>query len=140
MFRYNIVINRVVDGDTIDVDIDLGFDVWLKNKRVRLAQFDAAESRTSDKVEDAVGEYTRDLIKYRYPECTSGVLQSEEFHRGKYGRIIGNIVTEHGLSWSGFLLDLDLVVAEKTHQSAKTAFWHGRYEELLEQGLIGKHE
>ena len=48
MYEYKVRIVKVVDGDTVDVDIDLGFDVWLKNQRVRLYGIDTPESRTRD--------------------------------------------------------------------------------------------
>ena len=51
MYEYPCKIKRVIDGDTVDVDIDLGFDVWLKKQRVRLYGVDTPESRTSDKEE-----------------------------------------------------------------------------------------
>ena len=50
MYQYKAIITKVIDGDTVDVDIDLGFDVWLKNQRIRLYGIDTPESRTSDKV------------------------------------------------------------------------------------------
>ena len=50
MYEYRATIIRVVDGDTVDVDIDLGFGVWLKDERVRIMGIDTPESRTSDKV------------------------------------------------------------------------------------------
>ena len=55
MYHYKAVLVRVIDGDTIDVDIDLGFDVWLKKQRVRLAGIDATESRTRNKAEKVLG-------------------------------------------------------------------------------------
>ena len=55
MYEYRANINRVVDGDTVDVDIDLGFGVWMKDERVRLAGIDTPESRTRDKVEKKFG-------------------------------------------------------------------------------------
>ena len=51
MYEYRATIRRVVDGDTVDVDIDLGFGVWLKDERVRIMGIDTPESRTRDKVE-----------------------------------------------------------------------------------------
>ena len=47
---------RVVDGDTVDVDIDLGFGVWMRNQRIRMYGIDTPESRTSDKVEKVYGK------------------------------------------------------------------------------------
>ena len=54
-YLYKCVVTRVVDGDTVDVDVDLGFDVWLKKQRVRLAGIDTPESRTRNLAEKALG-------------------------------------------------------------------------------------
>ena len=51
VYNYKCTLVKVVDGDTIDVDIDLGFDVWLRNQRVRLHGIDTPESRTRNKAE-----------------------------------------------------------------------------------------
>ena len=55
MYEYKCKLVKVVDGDTIDVDIDLGFGVWMRNQRIRLYGIDTPESRTSDKVEKVFG-------------------------------------------------------------------------------------
>ena len=52
MYEYKVKIIKIIDGDTVDVDIDLGFGVWLRNERVRLYGIDTPESRTRDKVEN----------------------------------------------------------------------------------------
>ena len=57
MYEYNCKIVRVVDGDTVDVDIDLGFGIWKKKERIRLYGIDTPESRTSDKEEKIYGNY-----------------------------------------------------------------------------------
>lgn len=59
MYEYKAVISRVVDGDTVDVDIDLGFNVWLKKQRIRLYGIDTPESRTRDKVEKVFGNLAK---------------------------------------------------------------------------------
>ncbi len=51
MYLYKAKLVRVIDGDTIDLDIDLGFDVWLKKQRIRLAGIDSPECRTKNKAE-----------------------------------------------------------------------------------------
>ena len=63
MYEYKCVIDRWVDGDTVDVDIDLGFDVVLKKQRVRLYGIDAWESRTRDKEEKAKGLEAKEFCK-----------------------------------------------------------------------------
>ena len=55
MYEYRCKVKRVIDGDTVDIDIDLGFGVWLKGERVRLYGIDTPESRTRDKVEKIYG-------------------------------------------------------------------------------------
>ena len=55
MYEYKCKLVKVVDGDTIDVDIDLGFGVWMRNQRIRLYGIDTPESRTYDKVEKEYG-------------------------------------------------------------------------------------
>ena len=55
MYEYRANLVKVVDGDTVDVDIDLGFGVWLRDERVRIMGIDTPESRTRDKVEKLFG-------------------------------------------------------------------------------------
>jgi micrococcal nuclease len=63
MYEYHVKkVNNIVDGDTIDVDIDLGFDISFSS-RVRLAGIDTPESRTTDKVEKALGLESKEYLK-----------------------------------------------------------------------------
>ena len=63
MYEYRCKVIKVVDGDTVDVDIDLGFGVVLTDERVRVMGIDTPESRTSDKVEDIFGEAAKARVK-----------------------------------------------------------------------------
>ena len=89
MFYYAVEVLRVVDGDTVDVRIDLGFNVWHKC-RVRLMGINAPESRTRDKEEKARGlaakQYVKDILKKHSDEF---ILHSQGV--GKYGRCLGEI-------------------------------------------------
>ena len=67
MFEYNCKIVRVVDGDTVDVDIDLGFDVWLKKQRIRLYGVDTPESRTRDLEEKKYGFAAKAVVEKHIP-------------------------------------------------------------------------
>lgn len=143
MYEYNGIINRVIDGDTIDLDIDLGFDVWMKGSRVRLVGLDAPESRTRDKKEDALGEYAKELITEAFPEGERCVLQSMGFNRGKYGRVIGDVcvttivaTAECRTWWSSVLKNNKLCIPELTSQEEKTAYWHRRYSEMVGGGIL----
>ena len=90
MFEYYVKkVTKVVDGDTIDVDIDLGFDISFSS-RVRLAGIDTPESRTTDKAEKALGLEAKAYLKHAIESATSVVIKTEKMDSSeKYGRILG---------------------------------------------------
>ena len=88
MYTYNIKLDRVIDGDTIDAKIDLGFDVWVK-KRVRFLGVNTPESRTRDLEEKARGLAAKDRVKQLLEGCTRIQLTSHGV--GKYGRCLGEL-------------------------------------------------
>lgn len=95
MYQYKAIITRVIDGDTVDVDIDLGFEVWLRNQRIRLYGIDTPESRTSDKVEKVFGNLAKEKILSFCPVGEHIVLQTKaDDSRGKYGRILGELIVD----------------------------------------------
>ena len=84
-------VGRVVDGDTIDADIDLGFDISL-TKRIRLAGIDTPESRTRDLEEKKLGLDAKYWLKHRLHDADDIVIRTEKpDSTEKYGRIIGNL-------------------------------------------------
>jgi micrococcal nuclease len=84
-------IHKVVDGDTIDADIDLGFDISL-TKRIRLAGVDTPESRTTDAKEKALGLEVKEWLKKRLEGATDILIKTElPDSTEKYGRIIGHL-------------------------------------------------
>ena len=89
-FVYNATIERVIDGDTIDVTLDLGFSVKLHKQRVRLAGIDTPESRTRNLEEKALGLKAKD----RLIELCVGSFKIKSLGKGKYGRILGIPYTE----------------------------------------------
>ena len=92
MYEYNCKIDRVVDGDTVDVDIDLGFDVWMLKQRIRLYGVDTPESRTRDKVEKVFGNLAKEFVEKRLPVGSKQVLRTKLDGKGKFGRILGEFV------------------------------------------------
>lgn len=93
LYQYRCRINRVIDGDTLDVDIDLGFDMHLRNARIRLVGVDCPEIRTRDLVEKHYGELATEFVKDRFPEGQRAVLLSREWRRNDpFGRILGDFV------------------------------------------------
>ena len=99
MYEYKAKVLRVVDGDTVDVDIDLGFGIWMKKERVRMMGIDTPESRTRDKVEKAFGLASKNRLKELLPVGSIAVLKTEidrsgEDKKGKFGRILGDFIIE----------------------------------------------
>jgi micrococcal nuclease len=95
MYEYNCKIVRIIDGDTVDVDIDLGFAVWLKKQRIRLFGVDTPESRTRDALEKKFGIMAKNFVKGRLPVGSNQVLRTRlDDSRGKFGRILGEFVVE----------------------------------------------
>ena len=90
MFEYYVKkVSKVVDGDTIDVDIDLGFDISFSS-RVRLAGIDTPESRTTDKIEKALGLESKEYLKKAIDASKTVVIKTEKMDSSeKYGRILG---------------------------------------------------
>jgi micrococcal nuclease len=93
MYEYKCNVVKVVDGDTVDVDIDLGFGVWLKDERVRMMGIDTPESRTSDKVEKLFGLAAKQKLKSllgKSPILKTQINKDGEDMKGKFGRILGD--------------------------------------------------
>jgi micrococcal nuclease len=90
MFEYYVKkVENVVDGDTIDVVIDLGFDIMFAS-RVRLAGIDTPESRTKDKAEKALGLESKEYLKKHLKDAKSVVIKTEKINSSeKFGRILG---------------------------------------------------
>lgn len=92
MYEYSCIVRRVVDGDTIDVDIDLGFGVWMHDSRIKLYGIDAPETRTRDLHEKEMGLLIKEKVSDLMPEGSHSTLRTHQFSRGKYGRIIGDFI------------------------------------------------
>ena len=90
MYEYSAKIRRWVDGDTVDVTLDLGFDI-LYNNRIRLYGINTPESRTRDLEEKKRGLAAKDRVKELCPVGSSIILKTTKDGRGKFGRILGEI-------------------------------------------------
>ncbi len=93
MYEYRATIIKVVDGDTVDVDIDLGFGIIMKDERVRIMGIDTPESRTRDKVEKKFGLAAKTRLKELLGKtCTlkTQINKDGEDMKGKFGRILGD--------------------------------------------------
>jgi len=94
MYEYRTKVVRVVDGDTVDVDIDLGFGVWLRKSRIRLLGVDTPESRTRDLDEKARGKLASQFLSTSILHADNLVIQTKLDKKGKFGRVLGVIVAD----------------------------------------------
>src|SRR5210317_2283595 len=97
--EYDVTVIKVIDGDTVDVDIDLGFGVTLTDERVRIMGIDTPESRTRDRVEDLFGEAAKarlkELMKNGGKLITTEERKGEDM-KGKFGRVVGDFRVADG--------------------------------------------
>ena len=95
MYEYSCTVERVVDGDTVDVILDLGFDIFHKC-RVRLYGIDTPESRTRDLDEKARGKMAGSFLKKSVEEGKQVIIQTKlKDSKGKYGRVLGEVVVDN---------------------------------------------
>ena len=97
MYEYRARLVKVIDGDTVDVDIDLGFGIWMKDERVRIMGIDTPESRTRNKVEKLFGKAASARVKELLEEdiiLKTQIARNGEDMKGKYGRILGDFMVE----------------------------------------------
>lgn len=97
MYEYECVLTEVYDGDTITVDIDLGFDVWLRRQRVRLAGIDAPEIRARDAEEKRMAVLARERLSAVLAQRGGRPLRLvvQEYNATeKYGRILGRVFAD----------------------------------------------
>tara|TARA_B100001175_G_scaffold36034_1_gene26255 strand:- start:174 stop:599 length:426 start_codon:yes stop_codon:yes gene_type:complete len=96
MYEYRCKIVKIVDGDTVDVDIDLGFGVWMHKERIRLYGIDTPESRTRDLDEKKYGLIAKSWIEKFMPLGSTQTLITQKDKSGKFGRILGKFRVNDG--------------------------------------------
>ena len=92
MYEYKATLDRVVDGDTIDLNIDLGFDTWIHKMRVRVHHVDTPEKRTRDPLEKFFGYLASDYVLDKLINANKIIVKTTlDGPRDKYGRVLGVI-------------------------------------------------
>ena len=126
MYEYKCKLVKVVDGDTIDVDIDLGFGVWMRNQRIRMHGIDTPESRTRDLEEKKYGLAAKEFL-IKWTNAGGLKLKTHKDDRGKFGRILGEI-------WC-FDTNVNIKMIEEHH----AVRYHGQSkEEIAEEHLLNR--
>ena len=110
MYEYSCTVDRVVDGDTIDVILDLGFDI-LYRTRVRLYGIDTPESRTRDKDEKVRGKLASAFLQEAIDNGSKVIIETKlKDSKGKFGRVLGNVIVD-GININQQMVDNYLAVA-----------------------------
>ena len=91
MYTYRCNVIKIIDGDTVDVDIDLGFEVWLKKQRIRMYGIDTPESRTRDLEEKKYGLAAKEFLTGMLDDDAGILLKTYKDEKGKFGRILGEL-------------------------------------------------
>ena len=144
MYEYRAKINRVVDGDTVDVDIDLGFGIVLTDERVRIMGIDTPESRTSDKVEKLFGlasKYRLQELLGEYAILKTQVSKNGEDMKGKFGRILGDFRAADGRLVTEILIEEGHCVPYFGGSKDDVQNQHMiNRERLLNEGIVSREE
>ena len=131
MYEYRCKVLKVIDGATVDIDIDLGFGTWIRNERVRIMGIDTPESRTSNDIEKKFGLAAKSRLQELLGETAilkTQVNKKGEDMKGKFGRILGNFATEDGRSCAAIL-------CEEGHA---VAYFGGAKEDVQKQHMINR--
>ena len=140
MHEYKVNILKVVDGDTVDVDIDLGFGMWLRKERVRVMGIDTPESRTSDPVEKVFGLAAKNRLSSLLG--AEAILQTQvskkgEDMKGKFGRVLGNFISLNGEKCAAVLVREGHAVAYSGGSKENIASQHlANRERLVREGKV----
>ena len=136
-FLYKCTIQRIVDGDTVDVNIDLGFGIWLYKERVRVAGIDTPEKRTRDKVEKIFGLAATAKAHTLIPEGSNCIIRTRRDKAGKYGRTMGDFVLEDGTLYTDVMIETHHAVPYEGQAKADIEAAHLVIREILiESGEI----
>lgn len=110
MFTYQAKVCRIIDGDSIVLDIDLGFNTWLNKQHIRLHGIDTPEYRTRDLVEKQHGTLAKNLVESLIQPGDSVVIKTVLDKHEKFGRILGIIELQNGVNLNQLLIEEKLAV------------------------------
>lgn len=140
MYEYKATITKIVDGDTVDVDIDLGFGIWMKDERVRIMGIDTPESRTRDKVEKIFGLASKERLKSILGKTTTlktFAAKDGEDMKGKFGRILGDFIAEDGRMVTDIMIDEGHAVKYHGQNKADVEVAHmANRNRLMNEGVV----
>ena len=142
MFEYRCKVVRVIDGDTVVVDIDLGFGIEMRNQTIRLRGVDTPEVRTRDAVEKMYGNIAKEYVEYMLfaqEESEGYVVLKSYTYSGKYGRTLGDFIVKES-SLVEMLIDehagVEYIATESKEDRAKK---HVLNRTLMSEAMLAGH-
>ena len=139
MYIYRCKINKVVDGDTVEIDLDLGFNIILSNQKVRMAGIDTPESRTANEEEKKRGMISKKKLAEKLPVGSWQRIQTmkADSNDDKFGRILGVFIMEDGLSLNQWLIDNNYAVLYQGENKQLVQEMHQyNKQKLIERGEL----
>jgi micrococcal nuclease len=133
MYQYKCKINKVLDGDTVDIDLDLGFNIVLANQRVRMAGVDTPESRTTNKEEKPRGLLSKKKLAEKLPVGSWQIIETQRSDNNddKFGRILGVFILEDGTKVNDWLIQNNYAVPYKGENKELTQAEHQANKKIL---------
>ena len=132
MYEYNFELVKVVDGDTVDVDIDLGFGIWVRNERISMMGIDTPESRTRDLEEKKFGLAAKNRITQLL--ATSKCLITFKDKAGKFGRVLGDF------KCYDFAHDMESTISRIMINEGHGVSYHGQSKKEIEEQHLKNRE
>jgi micrococcal nuclease len=133
MYQYKCKIIKVLDGDTVDIDLDLGFKIILANQRVRMAGVDTPESRTSIAEEKVRGQLSKKKLAEKLPVGSWQIIETQkpDSNDDKFGRILGVFILEDGTRVNDWLIQNNYAVPYKGENKELTQAEHQANKKIL---------
>jgi micrococcal nuclease len=133
MYQYKCKIIKVLDGDTVDIDLDLGFKIILANQRVRMAGVDTPESRTTIAEEKIRGLLSKKKLAEKLPIGSWQIIETQkpDSNDDKFGRILGVFVLEDGTRVNDWLIQNNYAVPYKGENKDLTQAEHQANRKIL---------
>lgn len=135
MYQYKCKIIKVLDGDTVDIDLDLGFKIILANQRVRMAGVDTPESRTTIVEEKVRGQLSKKKLAEKLPVGSWQIIETQkpDSNDDKFGRILGVFILEDGTRVNDWLIQNNYAVPYKGDNKDLTQAEHQANKKILIQ-------
>ena len=139
MYQYRAKVLKVVDGDTVEIDLDLGFNIVLANQRVRMAGIDTPESRTTNAEEKVRGQLSKKKLAEKMPIGSHVIIETQrpDSNDDKFGRILGIFILDDATKVNQWMIENNYAVPYQGENKELTQAGHQANKKILiERGEI----